>query len=344
MPICIHCATPIESLYMRYGQDHIVLSPCTSDICAPSSAVSEKSSSSGTKAGASAVVLADEYLEHDLPIVIIDLILAKPQAYRHLLFNRPSIFASASSAAVGKGASAGTGGEGWGREVWELVKRILALSLVDAYIRWFYMCVQPPLQTFGDTQDGTMKLSEKLMEVVQMQLPMQAGMFFPSLFTPRTTLTQDRAIRTVCSAAPLWNPSPNPNIALSTPISYLNVLAITLAESTALHLSLSTLTRHLTPNHALLLSQLSPLLLLTFVLLWSTKFPHSDSPPPQTRGYMVWVIRTFLASLNAGVAIATVIKGSRRWAWAGRAAPALILAVAWSAQAVASAALYAWLS
>ncbi|CDR99154.1 hypothetical protein [Sporisorium scitamineum] len=224
MPICIHCATPIESLYMRYGQDHIVLSPCTSDICSTSSDTPAKSLSTPTGSGSSkanAVVLADEYLEHDLPIVIIDLILAKPQAYRHLLFNRSSIFAppSTTSAATkdGHGLSHSKG-LGWGRDVWELAKRIFALSLVDAYIRWFYMCVQPPLATWAESEGGKTKLSEKLASMVQMHLPIQAGIFFPSLFTPRST--SDLAIATVCSATPLFTSTPTtqaePDAVLST--------------------------------------------------------------------------------------------------------------------------------
>ncbi|GAC97171.1 mitochondrial import receptor subunit tom22 [Pseudozyma hubeiensis SY62] len=100
MPVCIHCATPIDSLYMRYGKDHIVLSPCTSSIC---SSTSTSTASTSPAAGSqSPVVLADEYLEHDLPIVIIDLILAKPQAYRHLLFNRSTIFTPTSNDALQK--------------------------------------------------------------------------------------------------------------------------------------------------------------------------------------------------------------------------------------------------
>ncbi len=77
--MCIHCATPVESLYMRYGKDHIVLTPCISTSC--------NSDRSGLP------VLADEYLEHHMTVVVLDLILAKPKAYRHLLYNRASILA-----------------------------------------------------------------------------------------------------------------------------------------------------------------------------------------------------------------------------------------------------------
>ncbi len=54
---------------------------------------------------------------------------------------------------------------------------------------------------------------------------------------------------------------------------------------------------------------------------------------------MVWIIRTFLASLNGGVAIATVLPNARaRW-W-----PPVILGLGWAVQAAVSARLYRALS
>ncbi|KAF6767351.1 Arv1 protein [Kalmanozyma brasiliensis GHG001] len=354
MPMCIHCATPIASLYMRYGRDHIVLTPCTSPVCSPSPSVASGS--------ASAVVLADSYLEHDLPIVIIDLILAKPAAYRHLLFNRSSILRPSPSVTPHS-----SGGKG---EVWALFKRILALGLVDAYIRWFYLCVQPPAPPSPVTAG---RLSGRLVSWARTTLPVHAGLFFPSAFTPRTN---DKAVQAVCSATPLWSAGETvqqgADAMLPTLVSYANVLLITLIETLALQLCVGLLTRYAirtlshTPSStsktekdhpvketpdpligckALLLSQLSPLLLLSFVLLWSSKFPHSHQPSVQgeDRSWMVWIIRTFLASLNAGVAIATVLPTSGK-AGRGRWWSPLILGAAWTVQAAASAGLYSWLS
>ena len=437
MPICIHCSTPIESLYMRYGRDHIVLSPCTSDRCAPDAA------STATP------VLADEYLEHDLPIVIIDLILAKPKAYRHLLFNRSTIFAAPdpdlrSADVLPRGERGGKwGGWSWA-ELWTVAKRFLALSLVDAYIRWFYLCVQPVSSLSASTTAVDKGwLSGRLAALLQAHLPMQAGIFFPSLFTPRASYTtpdewtsRDSAIHAVCSAAPLWT---HKSIAalkggqgeiMPTLVSYLNVLLVTLIEGGALQLCVGLLSwvvisRMLagqqqgrsapqeaieaqsedgatgTAAHssssgslrnrnrsqpltsqpastpapppqqqpanvdpllgckALLLSQLSPLILLTFVLLWSTKFPHASGVAVSgarglDRGWMVWTIRTFLASLNAGVAIATILptpsstdgrqKGKGKQKGKGRIWPPLILGAGWSVQAAVSLGLYTYLS
>ncbi|SNX82480.1 uncharacterized protein MEPE_01186 [Melanopsichium pennsylvanicum] len=491
MPICINCTQPIESLYMRYGKDHIVLSPCNSTICSSTSV----GSSSSSAAVAGAVRYADEYLEHDLPIVIIDLILAKPQAYRHLLFNRSSIFATPSldlatqqtfpSGQNDRRKHSGSGGTGakvgwrWTGELWSLGKKFLALALVDAYIRWFYLCVQPPLLTLDTLATGTDggRISAKVSGLLQRHLPMQAGVFFPSMFTPRTTLSQnvstqweaegERAIRAVCSATPLWSMDRSmgggeDGQILPTLVSYVNVLVITLVEGLALQVCVGALcwlavrrftkqnlhqyqhqaeikeessktdsnkylptaihTRtnttldsdnlrkrkppnnvtttispstapatHKTPKNstsdwsikdpflgckALLLSQLSPLILLIFVLLWSTKFPHSqngsfgnflnshnnssrtksESAANLDRGWTVWIIRTFLASLNAGVAIRTVLPTNivkqtiqnrecntnrhqnNKWC------PPLILSFGWAVQAAISYGLYAYLS
>lgn len=435
MPICIHCSTSIDSLYMRYGKDHIVLSPCTSSICSPSSSAFSSTSASnrigarkdntliksdedgkhaaddirghGVQRGSGrGVILADGYLEHDLTIVILDLILAKPQAYRHLLFNRSSIFSPHPSADTHRkqAADGGPTKEGkthrrdggeewrwwlwWRRELWQLAKKFLALSLVDAYIRWFYLCVQPPslsspsaafshgVGTVAASSSAQKLLSGRSVTVMHEYLPIQAGMFFPSLFTPRANPTstqydsssypavdqfggggnagrgEDVAIGAVCSAVPIWQAHSHTagmigetvDSMLPTLVSYINVLIVTLIEALALHVCVGFLTYMLvafrrTPartlkadpllaSKALLLSQLSPLILLTFVLLWSTKFPHhhrhhhhddrhlstlssSDANDGANlhvdRGWMIWIIRTFLASLNAGVAIGTIL-------------------------------------
>lgn len=320
--MCIHCATPVESLYMRYGKDHIVLTPCISTSC--------NSDRSGLP------VLADEYLEHHMTVVVLDLILAKPKAYRHLLYNRASILAPPRPELR---PASGSG-------LVELVKRGLALALVDAYIRWFYLCVQPPQQQQGAEGRWTRLAG---------YLPIHAGVFFPSLFTPTTGPA--RAIEAVCNPSPFWihlHPATDDPI-LPTLVSYTNVLLVTLIEALALHATVSLIThlaipqiQHTKPKRstdpwlaskALLLSQLSPLILLTLVLLWSTKFPHAHATvTTNDRSALIWLIRTFLASLNAGVAIATVLPANKP-AW-----PPLILTAGWTAQTLTSYALYTALS
>ncbi|KAJ2083927.1 sterol homeostasis protein [Coemansia sp. RSA 988] len=62
--VCIECAQPVSSLYTVYGASHIRLTQC--EHC--------KS-------------FADKYVEHDVIVMFIDMLLHKPQVYRHLLVN-----------------------------------------------------------------------------------------------------------------------------------------------------------------------------------------------------------------------------------------------------------------
>ncbi|KAI8321715.1 Arv1-domain-containing protein [Martensiomyces pterosporus] len=63
--ICIECGCPVASLYTEYGVGHIRLTQC--EHCKN---------------------FADKYVEHDVVIVFIDMLLHKPQVYRHLLVNK----------------------------------------------------------------------------------------------------------------------------------------------------------------------------------------------------------------------------------------------------------------
>ncbi|KAJ1987440.1 sterol homeostasis protein [Coemansia spiralis] len=63
--VCIECGHPVASLYTEYGIGHIRLTQC------------ENCKS-----------FADKYVEHDVVIVFIDMLLHKPQVYRHLLVNK----------------------------------------------------------------------------------------------------------------------------------------------------------------------------------------------------------------------------------------------------------------
>ncbi|KAJ2848438.1 sterol homeostasis protein [Coemansia brasiliensis] len=63
--VCIECGHTVSSLFTEYGVGHIRLTQCTH--C--------KS-------------FADKYVEHDVVIQFIDMLLHKPQVYRHLLINK----------------------------------------------------------------------------------------------------------------------------------------------------------------------------------------------------------------------------------------------------------------
>lgn len=62
--ICIECTQPVDSLYTRYSPTNIRSTACPK--CNK---------------------FADKYIEHDGVIIVIDLLLLKPQAYRHMVFN-----------------------------------------------------------------------------------------------------------------------------------------------------------------------------------------------------------------------------------------------------------------
>ena len=71
MPICIECRTPVKTLWTQYkgagdpsSGHNIRLTVCKN--CGR---------------------FCDKYVEHDFVVLFIDLVLIKPQVYRHLLHN-----------------------------------------------------------------------------------------------------------------------------------------------------------------------------------------------------------------------------------------------------------------
>ncbi|EMR10572.1 hypothetical protein PNEG_01277 [Pneumocystis murina B123] len=65
MLLCVECAHPVTSLYTEYSKNNFRLTQCP--LCKE---------------------FADKYVEFDYVIITIDLMLIKPQVYRHLLFNQ----------------------------------------------------------------------------------------------------------------------------------------------------------------------------------------------------------------------------------------------------------------
>ncbi|KAH0607026.1 uncharacterized protein H6S33_003014 [Morchella sextelata] len=70
--ICIECSYPVQSLYTAY------------------SSADDRSLGRGVRLTQCPRCkrFADKYVEHDFVVLFIDLVLIKPQVYRHLLFNR----------------------------------------------------------------------------------------------------------------------------------------------------------------------------------------------------------------------------------------------------------------
>ncbi|KAF2098703.1 Arv1-like protein [Rhizodiscina lignyota] len=72
MPMCIECRYPVKSLYTTYSK------------------ADDRSLGKGVRLTQCPRCkrFADKYVEHDFVVLFIDLVLIKPQVYRHLLFNR----------------------------------------------------------------------------------------------------------------------------------------------------------------------------------------------------------------------------------------------------------------
>ena len=64
MPVCVQCGKPVPATVSTFGSGHVVLARCTH--C-------ER--------------IVDPYLEYGLAVLVVDLILAKPRVYRHILYN-----------------------------------------------------------------------------------------------------------------------------------------------------------------------------------------------------------------------------------------------------------------
>lgn len=115
MPICIECCYPVSQLYhVLHSRKHKVAVPpvskpthkkSSSNLPSPQKPIPNVPKVPETKAkttntgGGGDVRLtqcprckrfADKYVEHDFVVLFIDLVLVKPQVYRHLLFNRLS--------------------------------------------------------------------------------------------------------------------------------------------------------------------------------------------------------------------------------------------------------------
>ncbi|KAL5371601.1 hypothetical protein PMIN06_000768 [Paraphaeosphaeria minitans] len=72
MPICIECRAPVKTLYTSYSK------------------ADDRALGKGVRLTQCPRCkrFADKYIEHDFVVIFIDLVLIKPQVYRHLLFNK----------------------------------------------------------------------------------------------------------------------------------------------------------------------------------------------------------------------------------------------------------------
>lgn len=111
MPICVYCARHNAALHTTLGSGHVVLVRC---VCGNT---------------------ADPYLEYGPTAVFLDFVLAKPRAYRHVLFNS-SHRHTIPAASISEPEATIT------ELIWTHSRRVLAVLLVESYLTWFYVCVQ----------------------------------------------------------------------------------------------------------------------------------------------------------------------------------------------------------
>jgi len=287
MPICVHCSTPTQALYVSYGPQHLICTKCKA-------------------CGA----FADPYVEHEAIIVIIDLILVKPRAYRHLLFNRKDVFSQNENENKGKSTSDATKRHAW----FQLARHFLALLMVDAYLRWFYLC-----------RDHNTSLQESISGDLSTRL-LVLWSYFNIL---RSTCTTMLTLHTIV-------------LVLAT--SYHRIvrwIAQRQSSSSKCKIDENELQRfkmHLIPN-ALLLSSLTPTFLLCLLLLWQ---PLSHSPEDQKQqgewqwneASIDWAIRSLVSGLSAGVGLGVVLPLQRTKV--GALMATLILMIGWYVQFIVS--------
>lgn len=73
---CVECSHPVSSLFTIYSKDNVRLTQCVHSSLCPFNKQDKCKK------------FADKYIEHDFIVLFIDIILIKPQVYRHLLYNR----------------------------------------------------------------------------------------------------------------------------------------------------------------------------------------------------------------------------------------------------------------
>eukprot|EP00921_Rhytidocystis_pertsovi_P020649 GHVQ01032950.1.p1 GENE.GHVQ01032950.1~~GHVQ01032950.1.p1 ORF type:complete len:467 (+),score=46.53 GHVQ01032950.1:194-1594(+) len=94
MVVCVECGFPVNDIYRDFGNSNIRLTRCSH--CGET---------------------ADKYIEYDSLILLLELILHKQQAYRHVLFNRLKY--------IDRGLDK------------EIIKFSIAIIFFDAYTKWF---------------------------------------------------------------------------------------------------------------------------------------------------------------------------------------------------------------
>ena len=100
MYVCVECGSSVPYLYREYSAQNLRLAACSK--CHQ---------------------IADKYIEWETQMVLIDLILNRPEAYRHILFNRGHA----------------------NRMSKEIIKFLTVIFAFDSFDRWYLNSAQVPL-------------------------------------------------------------------------------------------------------------------------------------------------------------------------------------------------------
>jgi hypothetical protein len=100
MYVCVQCGHSVPYLYREFSAQNLRLAAC-----------------------AKCHQIADKYIEWETQMVLIDLILNKPEAYRHILFNRGQAH----------------------KMTREIIKFLLVIFAFDSFDRWYLNSGQVPL-------------------------------------------------------------------------------------------------------------------------------------------------------------------------------------------------------
>ncbi|KAK0290492.1 hypothetical protein LTR91_009388 [Friedmanniomyces endolithicus] len=233
MPICIECRFPVPILYTTYSK------------------ADDKALGKGVRLTQCPRCkrFADKYVEHDFVVLFIDLVLIKPQVYRHLLFNH------------------------WGRDDKRfdpsIIRFGILLLLFDVYLTWARIekdtpgLPLPPLPPILGSHDTS---TTSLNSTLSSSISKDAGITI--FLATQPVLLQYLFFLLLCTAE---------NLAFHLPIRTLLSLSPTILNKTAG--KLDTNSAHPSPSlisTALLISSF-PKLFPLLLLIWPYDLPSSAS-------------------------------------------------------------------
>ncbi|CAD6887355.1 unnamed protein product [Tilletia controversa] len=326
--LCVQCGTPQTHLYVRYSHGGVLSAPC--EACHSESfkkdAGTEQHQGTGVGAGTATTATAikraaDPYVENDDIVVFLDLILVKPRAFRHLLFNRPLLRhadenGQANQKSVG-GKDKGRGNDSISylpdvtisaRTAWlRATRSFVAIQLVDAFLRWYYLCA------YDNAKERRSDIA--VHPLLTLWLGPQAS--------PRSVLSSYLLVfSAVVAEALVYHASVT--LLISGYVAVCRRVAGSRGKSSS---SVDLFRPHLVVN-ALLLANVSAFFLLSLILLWEARYqqPGTNSPafvPNPTSADLrtvldflayrlrTWqpdtIIRHLVAGLSSGVALAVVL-------------------------------------